>query len=401
MTSSYRWVIVACGALMTCVGIGAMFSLAVYLQPMSVETGWSRTGISSAMTLDFLVMGAAGFGWGALSDRIGPRFVVLTGAALLGLGLVLASGAKSLLQFQLTYGLMVGLAAGAFFAPMIAAATDWFEDNRSLAVSLVSAGMGVAPMTISPFARWLISTYDWRTAMMTIGIVAWVLLIPAALLVRRAPAAAKVTAAGPATGAEPSMSATEAFRSPQFVVLALAFFFCCCAHSGPIFHMVSYAIGCGIAPLAAVSIYSLEGLSGLGGRLMLGLLADRFGPKPVLIAGLLVQAFAIASYLMVSRLGEFYALSVVFGTAYGGVMPLYAVLARESFGQRVMGTVFGAMTMVSSIGMAFGPWAGGRIFDAFNSYMWLYIGASTIALAAVAVACTFPRRPVVPRLQLA
>jgi len=400
MTSSYRWVIVACGALMTCVGIGAMFSLAVYLQPMSVDTGWSRTGISSAMTLDFLVMGAAGFGWGALSDRIGPRLVVLAGAALLGLGLVLASGATSLLQFQLTYGLMVGFASGAFVAPMIAAVTGWFEQNRSLAVSLVGAGMGVAPMTISPFARWLISTYDWRTAMMTIGIGAWLLLIPTALLVRRAPVATG-TGGRPAAGAEPKISAAEAFRSPQFIVLALTFFSCCAAHSGPIFHMVSYAIGCGIAPLAAVSIYSLEGLSGLGGRLLLGLLADKYGAKPVLIAGLVVQAFAIASYLMVSRLGEFYALAVVFGMAYGGVMPLYAVLARESFGQRVMGTVFGAMTMVSSIGMAFGPWAGGRIFDAFNSYTWLYIGASTVAIGAVAVAATFPRRPVAQQLQLA
>src|SRR6516162_1485775 len=390
MTSSYRWVIVACGALMTCVGIGAMFSLAVYLQPMSVDTGWSRTGISSAMTLDFLVMGAAGFGWGALSDRIGPRLVVLAGAVLLGLVLVLASGATSLLQFQLTYGFLVGLASGAFFAPMIAAATDWFEDNRSLAVSLVSAGMGVAPMTISPFARWLISAYDWRTAMM----------VPAALFVRRAPRPVAGAGAAPSP-TEPSLSAIEAFRSPQFVVLAAAFFLCCAAHSGPIFHMVSYAIGCGIAPLAAVSIYSVEGLSGLGGRLLLGLLADRFGAKRVLVAGLLVQAFAIASYLMVSRLGEFYLLSVVFGTAYGGVMPLYAVLARESVGQRVMGTVFGAMTMVSAVGMAFGPWAGGTIFDAFNSYMWLYVGAAAIALGAVAVACTFAGRPAVQRLQAA
>jgi len=116
---------------------------------------------------------------------------------------------------------------------------------------------------------------------------------------------------------------------------------------------------------------------------------------------LLVQAFAIASYLMVSRLGEFYLLSVVFGTAYGGVMPLYAVLARESVGQRVMGTVFGAMTMVSAVGMAFGPWAGGTIFDAFNSYMWLYVGAAAIALGAVAVACTFAGRPAVQRLQAA
>jgi Sugar phosphate permease len=186
----YGWVIVAVGALMTCVAIGAMFSLAVYLQPMSVDTGWSRAGISSAMTLDFLTMGVAGFGWGAVSDRFGTRIVVLTGSVLLGLGLLLASRAQSLIEFQLVYGVLVGLAAGAFFAPMIAAASTWFENNRGLAVSLVSAGMGVAPMTISPFARWLISTYDWRFAMMTVGIVAWVLLIPASLLVRRPPVAA-------------------------------------------------------------------------------------------------------------------------------------------------------------------------------------------------------------------
>jgi MFS family permease len=402
MQLSYRWVIVGVGALMTCVAIGAMFSLAIYLQPMSEATGWSRTGISSAMTLDFLVMGAAGFGWGSLSDRVGPRIVVLTGAVLLGLALVLASRATSLLTFQLTYGLMVGLAAGAFFAPMIAAATGWFTENRSLAVSLVSAGMGVAPMTISPFARWLISSYDWRIAMMTVGIMAWVLLVPAALLVRRPPAATAAGAApSQASADEPSMTAGEAFRSPQFIVLALTFFLCCAAHSGPIFHMVSYAIGCGIAPMAAVSIYSVEGLAGLGGRLLLGVLADRYGAKPVLVIGLLVQAFAIAAYLAVDRLGEFYALALVFGTAYGGVMPLYAVLARESFGQRVMGTLFGALTMASAIGMAFGPWAGGRIFDAFNSYMWLYIGASSVAVAAVAVALVFsPRREEV-RLQAA
>ena len=82
-------------------------------------------------------------------------------------------------------------------------------------------------------------------------------------------------------------------------------------------------------------------------------------------------------------------------------MPLYAVLAREYFGQRVMGTVFGAMTMASSIGMAFGPWAGGRIFDSFNSYAWLYIGASTVALGAVAVALVFSPRPQAQRLQVA
>src|SRR6266576_4107794 len=391
MSLSYRWVIVGAGALMTCVGIGAMFSLAVYLQPMSVDTGWSRAGISSAMTIDFLTMGIAGFGWGAASDKFGTRPVVLSGAVLLGSGLCLASRATSLIEFQLTYGILVGLAAGAFFAPMIAATTTWFVSNRSLAVSLVSAGMGVAPMTISPFARWLISTYDWRVAMTIIGIAAWILLVPAALLVRRPPEAANDGAANAA--AEPSdMSAAQALHSPQFLVLAVTFFLCCAAHSGPIFHMVSYAMLCGVPAMAAVSIYSVEGLAGLGGRLLLGVLADRLGVKRVLVAGLLVQAFAITSYLFVSRLGEFYLLAVVFGTAYGGVMPLYAVLAREYLGQRVMGQGCGVATMVSSIGMAFGPWAGGTIFDAFNSYAWLFIGASAVGLGAVGISLVFRAR---------
>jgi MFS family permease len=165
--------------------------------------------------------------------------------------------------------------------------------------------------------------------------------------------------------------------------------------------MVSYAIGCGIPAMAAVSIYSLEGLSGLGGRLLLGVLGDRYGAKPVLIGGLVVQALAIGSYLFVSRLEQFYALSIVFGTAYGGVMPLYAVLARGYFGPRIMGTVFGAATMVSAMGMALGPLAGGWVFDSFASYAWLYIGSMAMAAGAVAVAFAFPplSARIGPRLQ--
>jgi MFS family permease len=344
-------------------------------------------------------MGAGAFAWGALSDRYGTRVVVSIGAVLLGLALVLTSRVQSLLLFQLTYGILVGLAASTFFAPMIALTTGWFDKQRSLAVSLVSAGMGVAPMTISPLARWLITTYDWRTAMLVIGILAWVLLIPAAMLVRQPPAA---SAAGPQASAAPDRSiatVAEALRSRQFIVLAVVFFLCCAAHSGPIFHMVSYAMACGIAPMAAVTIYSVEGLAGLGGRLVFGVAGDRYGAKRVLIVGLLIQALAIGSYPFVRELGEFYFMAVIFGTAYGGVMPLYAVLARDYFSQSIMGTVFGAATMLSSLGMSAGPVVGGWIFDTYGGYSWLFFASLGLAVGAMAIAFSFPRTTTQPQLQ--
>src|SRR5688572_15553723 len=386
MSQRYGWMMVAIGALMTCVAIGAMFSLAVFLEPMTRDTGWSRAGISSAMTLNFLAMGIAGFGWGALSDRIGTRTVVLAGSVLLGLGLALASRATSQTGFVLTYGLIVGIAAGSFFAPMIAAVMSWMDRHRSLAVALVSVGVGVAPLTISPFAAWLVTWTDWRNAQLIIGILAWALLIPAALLVRAAPSAAVPDSGstGPALGA---------LRSTPFIVLALTYFACCAAHSGPIFHTISYAIACGVPAMAAVSIYSLEGLAGLGGRVALGLLADRYGVKPILIAGLVIQALAAGAFVFAARLGEFYLIAAVFGFAYGGVMPLYAVLAREYFPQHIMGTVLGAATMVASLGMALGPLGGGWIFDRFGAYAWLYIGSFALGLGAVAIALAFPPLP--------
>jgi MFS family permease len=391
LATDRNWPLVAAGALMTCVAIGAVFSLAVFLDPMGADTGWSRAGISGAMTLAFISMGLAGFGWGTLSDRYGPRRVVLAGVVLLGLACVLSSRATSLPMFQLSFGLLMGVAAGAFFAPIIAATAASFDRHRGLALALVSAGMGVAPMTIAPLAGWMVTLYGWRTTQLLIGIGAWIVLLPAVWFVRAAPA--RSAAAGGPGAASPEMTAGQALRSRAFLVLGAAFFACCAAHSGPIFHTVSYAIGCGLPMVAAVTIYSMEGVAGLGGRLLFGVLADRLGAKRVLVAGLLIQAFAAASYLMVRRLEGFYLVALVFGAAYGGVMPLYAALARDAFGPRILGTVLGAATMLSSTGMALGPLLGGWLYDRYGSYTWLYLGSLFVGLAAAAIAIAFPRGP--------
>jgi MFS family permease len=387
--SQYRWMIVAAGGLLGCVAIGAMFSLPVFLGAITRDTGWSVTGVSSAMTIGFLALALTSMAWGNLSDRFGPRVVVMTGSAVLAVSLALASQTTSLIAFQLTFGLFVGASIAAIFPPMMACVTGWFDTHRSLAVSLVSAGMGMAPMTMSPLAARLVSIYDWRTSMLIIAAVAAAVMIPVSLLVRRPPA---IEGGGPtavAGGDDAAMSVSQALKSPQFITLLLTNFFCCATHSGPIIHTVNYAVSCGIPLIAAVSIYSVEGLAGLGGRIAFGLLGDRFGAKHVLVLALLAQALGAIGYLVARDLGTFYAVAAVFGFIYAGTMPLYAAIARENFPLRMMGTVIGGTAMAGSLGMATGPVAGGLIYDSLASYTWLYIGSAGMGLGAFLIAMTF------------
>jgi MFS family permease len=389
-SSRYRWVIVAAGGLLGCVAIGGMFSLPVLLQPIARDTGWSVTGVSSAMTIGFLAMALTSMIWGTLSDRLGPLPVVLTGSVVIAASLAMASRATSLVAFQFIFGVMVGGATAAIFAPMMATVTGWFDTHRSLAVSLVSAGMGMAPMTMSPLVAWLVSNHDWRTSMQILAVVVAAIMIPVSLLVRRAPALeVGPSASSNDVATQPEMSLAQALCSPQFVILLATNFFCCATHSGPIIHTVSYAISCGIPMIAAVTIYSIEGLAGMGGRIAFGLLGDRLGAKRVLVAGLFVQAFGALAYVFVRQLAAFYAVAALFGFIYAGTMPLYSVLARENFPLRMMGTVIGGTAMAGSLGMATGPVAGGLIYDTFGSYAWLYIGSWAVGLGAVLIALTF------------
>ena len=392
--SRYRWVIVAAGGLLGCVAIGGMFSLPVFLQPIARDTGWSVTGISSAMTIGFLAMAFTSMIWGTLSDRLGPLPVVLTGSVVLAASLGLASLATSLVAFQFVFGLMVGGSIAAIFAPMMACVTGWFDTHRSLAVSLVSAGMGMAPMTMAPLAAWLVSNHDWRTSMQIVALVVGAIMIPVSLLVRRPPALDSAPSAPSGDQAPVEMSLAQALRSPQFIILIATNFFCCATHSGPIIHTVSYAISCGIPMIAAVTIYSVEGLAGMGGRIAFGLLGDRFGAKRVLVFGLLAQAFGALGYVFVRELAAFYAVAALFGFIYAGTMPLYAVLVRENFPLRMMGTVIGGTAMAGSLGMATGPLAGGLIYDTFASYAWLYVGSWIMGLGAFLIILMFRPMPV-------
>jgi MFS family permease len=393
----YGWTVLAAAATIVAVGLGALFSLSVFLKPIEESTRWSRSDISMIALINWLAMGLGSFVWGTLSDRFGGRVVAAAGGFILGLGLVLSSQVSSLGQLYVTFGVLVGFAVGAFYAPLTATVTRWFTTNRGLAVGAVSSGIGLGTFLVAPLTRWLTSLWDWRTAMLILGDIAWLVIIPVSLLIRNAPAEMGAVARGGTAVAQREFSTRQVLRAPQFWAIALTHLACCAAHSGPIFHMVTHAIDQGIATMVAATAFGVSGLSSIAGRIGCGLLADRFGAKRTLIVGLAIQAAMVFSYLFTREAGSFYAAAIVFGVAYGGVMPLYALVTREYFGEKVMGTAYGAVFLISTLGMGLGSYAGGWIHDHLGTYAWLYITSTAIGIAATVLAFGFRAPRLMPQ----
>jgi MFS family permease len=412
----YRWVVLAETFVIITMSIGTLFTLGVFLRPIEESMGWSRSGIGAIGLFNWIVMGAGGVVSGFFSDRLGTRRVVLVGAALLGLGLVLSSHVQQLWQLYVTFGLLVGAGVSTFYVPLTVLAIKWFEGRRGMAAAVVSAGNGLGILVLAPLTRWLINEFDWRVAFLVLGNLAWVVVVPCALLLRRpgglpagglpftslssSSAGAQKWPPHSPSGGQPFPALGLDGRSPwstwPFWAIALTHFCCCAAHSGPLFHLVTHAIEQGVGKMAAASILGASGLTSIFGRIGTGIVADRVGAKRTLLAALSLQVVLIFLYLFATSTGALYALSLAFGVAYGGAMPLYPLVTREHFGERLLGTAYGGVFFISCIGMGLGSYAGGAIHDLMGTYQWLFLGSFAIGVMAVVLGVTLRPPAVTP-----
>ena len=394
----YGWVVLAAAFVIITMSIGTLFTLGVFLRPIEESMGWSRSGIGAIGLFNWIVMGAGGVVSGFVSDRLGTRRVVLVGAVVLGLGLVLSSYVQQAWQLYVTFGLLVGAGVSAFYVPLTVLAIKWFEGRRGMAAAIVSAGNGLGILALAPLSRWLINEFDWRVAFLVLGNLAWVVVLPCAMFLR-----------APRGGGEPSSARPFTARSPilvsgggspwatwPFWAIALTHFCCCAAHSGPLFHLVSHAMDQGVARMAAAGILGVSGLTSIFGRVGTGIVADRVGAKRTLLSALSLQAALIFAYLWASSEGALWGLSLAFGVAYGGAMPLYAVVTREYFGERILGTAYGGVFFISCIGMGLGSFAGGVIHDLLGTYQWLFLGSFAIGMMAIVLGVTLKAPGTVP-----
>jgi MFS family permease len=368
--SAQAWLRLAATVLLSTIGGVGMWSVVVALPAVQSEFAIARAEATLPFTLAMLGFAAGGVAMGRLLDRVGILGPVSVGAVALGIGYVIAAGARSPAIFALAHAL-IGFGSSATLGPLMADISKWFVRRLGVAVTLCSAGNYFAGALWPPIVQHAIAAYGWRATHAALGplCAAATLTIAFAALRRPAPVASGVAsahrAASPGTlGLSPGVLQT---------LLALASVCCCVAMSMPQVHIVAYCGDLGYGVARGADMLALMMAFGVVGRVLSGLIADRVGGLRTLMLGSVLQGVALLLYLFFDGLFSLYAISALFGLFQGGIVPSYAIIVREYFPAKEAGTRVGIVLMASLVGMALGGWMTGYIFDVTGSYQAAFV----------------------------
>ncbi len=387
----YGWVIVAASTLMIAITYGMMYSYSVFFKPLADYFNWDRATVSLIYSVLLVIRGAFSIGIGWLADRYGPIKVSVFCGFMLGLGLVLSSQVHTLWQFFITYGVMLAIGLSSAFGIGVATASRWFTKNRGLALGIVSSGSGMGTLLIVPVTERLINAFDWSRAFIICGVVAGILMIASAFLLRPAPKSAlsvdkKPSALKSDTNAvSPRTEATviQVFKDSQMILFMGALFLFFFGIQIIMVHLVNYATDMGINPLVAATLISIIGAASIAGRLSTGVGADKIGLHNTLILTPVFLIIAFICLIFTSSLWSFYLFAIIFGFAYGGEVPQMPLFIGKYWGTKAMTTLVGVNMLVISVGGAIGPWMAGKIFDATRSYQGAFIAGALAGLASL------------------
>jgi MFS family permease len=380
----YGWVVVVVSMTMMAVALGAPYLVVVALKPIAAEFGWPRAVPSLCYALVLLGAGLGGLVMGRWADRTGIAAPALVGALGIASGAWWASTADGMLALYLSHGLLMGfLGNGAFIAPLLAHASHWFDRRRGIAIALVASGQNLAGAVWPPALRYLTDSYGWRQAFAIYALIAFATLLPLSLVMRRPPPTAPLAAV--ATRPSPSGQGLGWPAGVVQTMLCLAITGCCVAMAMPMVHVIAHATDLGYPRARAAEMLSLLLGCAIVSRLLFGLVADRIGGLRTLLIGSAGQALMLTSFALVESFWGLYAIAALFGLAFGGIVPSYALIVRELFPAGQAGWRIGAVILFGSIGMALGGWLGGQIFDLAGSYRSAFLVGVAFNLGNLAV----------------
>jgi len=386
----YGYIVVGAGFGISLLIWGTYNSFGIFFKPLSLELGWTRAETSGAFSLAFLLFGFLSIVAGRISDKLGPRIVLITCGLFLGLGYLLMSQVSSIWQLYLFLGVMVGAGNSGADAPMLSTVARWFVKRRGVATGIAKAGAGVGILTVPLIANWLISSYGWRNAYAIIGIIALIGVISVALLFKRDPAQIGQLPDGATEVAERDsninarqFSLREIISTRQFWILSAAWFLIVFCVQIVMAHIVPHVTDLGISATVAASILSTVGGASILGRIGMGGVSDRLGNKSTLIIALSLLVAALVLLQFAREAWMFYLFAILDGIAHGTFFTLISPLLAELFGLRSLGAALGVVIFGGTIGGAIGPVLAGHLFDITSSYQLAFLICLAFSVTAV------------------
>jgi MFS family permease len=363
LDSPYAWRMAGVAFVICFVIFGVVYSFGAFFKPLATEFGADRAGTSALFAITGAIYNVLGLVGGRLTDRFGPRGVMLTGSVAFGLGLIATAAAPTLRFAYLAYGLGLGIGVGCTYVPALAIVGGWFARSRSTAMGVAVSGIGAGTLAVAPLAASLIARWGWRETYLLMGVASMALLAICALLAAAPPIAS--------SSAAPPIS--RQVRTPQFLMLYLAALLCSVSIYVPFVYLPDFAQSRGINGVAAAALVGFVGAASLVGRLSFGAIANRTGILNLYKGSLLVLGLSYATWPIAHSYAMLAAFAVIMGSAYGGMVSLSPTVVAEIFGAEGLGTMLGALYTGIAVSSLVGPPAVGFAIDHGGTYLWAAI----------------------------
>jgi MFS family permease len=370
----YGWIIVAAAFAITFIGFGSAYTFSMFVGALQIEFGASRGSVSLVFSLAGFIYFGFGVISGPLADRFGARRLAILGMALIGVGLALASIARSLTEVYLAYGLGVGLGIGCSYVPVLGVVQRWFIKRRAFASGLAVSGIGMGTLILPPLSALLIDSLGWRDAYLVLAVVGSALGVGMACLLVDRPSDRNLfpdghQTAAAAIAAPQGLSLREAVVTKRFWALYAA---CLVASFGafvPFVHLVPFALDLGIAKASAILLLGVIGVGSTIGRFLLGGLADRIGRQQTLALMFAGMAATLLIWIGSDKWWMLCLFAFSYGIFYGGWVAVLPSVAMDYFGGKAISSVIGVLYTSVAIGTLIGPAAAGFAFDFNQSYV--------------------------------
>lgn len=374
---------------------GIRYSFGVFFKSLETEFGWTRATISTPFSLYIILAPLFAILGGWASDKHGPKPVAFIMGIISGLSLFLTRHVESVGQLYISYSFLLALGTGPTYTLVMSTGSRWFIKYRATALGIIGTGASLGTVVIAPVTAWLISLYDWYIACSQIGIIASLLVLPSALMLKKDPKEIGIQPDGKQTSFTSSVerlkdtrdfSLREALKSRNFWLFFLIWFsYSFCLHM-VMSHVIPRIEDLGISPLKAAAVLSvLSGIS-IPSRVLIGRMADRLNKRIVTIFLALLHTVAMFWLIGCTQMWMFYLFSLAYGLAYGGIDPPITALIAETFELGKVGTIMGTLVLGWGFGAAISPYMSGVIFDLAGSYQPAFLcGGLIMILAAICV----------------